>query len=173
MPLDLSPALVDAIRSIQLVVFDFDGVFTDNFVYVDQNGVESVRCWRGDGLGLRALDRLGIHTAIVSTETNPVVAARARKLKIACLQGIERKLEEVEQLRVRHQLDWRHVAFVGNDTNDAECLQAVGLPIVVADAHEDVRPLATYITRALGGRGAVREVCDLVARTRASRASLD
>jgi 3-deoxy-D-manno-octulosonate 8-phosphate phosphatase (KDO 8-P phosphatase) len=160
---DLSPALVDAIRAVRLVVFDFDGVFTDNFVYVDQQGVESVRCWRGDGLGLRAIEKLGLHAAIVSTETNPVVAMRARKLKIECFQGIDRKLDEIDALRTRHQLERSQLAFVGNDTNDAECLQVVGLPIVVADAHDDVRSLARYTTRAPGGRGAVREVCDMIA----------
>ena len=161
MPIDVSTTVVELIRSIRLIVFDFDGVFTDNFVYVDQHGVESVRCWRGDGLGLRALDRLGIHMAIVSTETNPVVTMRAKKLKIECLQGIERKLDEVDALRHRHGLERNQVAFVGNDTNDAECLRAVGFPIVVADAHDDVRGLAMYTTRAPGGRGAVREVCDM------------
>jgi 3-deoxy-D-manno-octulosonate 8-phosphate phosphatase (KDO 8-P phosphatase) len=168
MPLDVSAALAEVIRSIRLVVFDFDGVFTDNFVYVDQTGVESVRCWRGDGLGLRALDRLGIHAAIVSTETNPVVAVRAKKLKIECLQGIERKLEELDALRARHGIDRSQTAFVGNDINDAECLRAVGLPIIVADAHEDVRGLAKYTTTAVGGRGAVREVCDLFSRVLSS-----
>jgi 3-deoxy-D-manno-octulosonate 8-phosphate phosphatase (KDO 8-P phosphatase) len=165
MPFDVSTALAEVIRSIRLVVFDFDGVFTDNFVYVDQNGIESIRCWRGDGLGLRALDRLGIHTAIVSTETNPVVAIRAKKLKIECMQGIEHKLDEVDALRARHGLERGQIAFVGNDTNDAECLRAVALPIVVADAHDAVRGLAQYVTRAVGGRGAVREVCDLIAET--------
>lgn len=164
----LTPALVEVIRSIRLVVFDFDGVFTDNFVYVDQHGVESVRCWRGDGLGLHALRALGIGAAILSTETNPVVTARAKKLGLECMQGSARKLDELDELCARHELVRRQLAYVGNDTNDAECLQAVGLPIVVHDAHDDVRHLATYTTRTAGGRGAVREVCDLFARALAA-----
>ncbi len=80
--MELDPALLADLRAIRLIVFDFDGVFTDNFVYVTQEGTESVRCWRGDGLGLRAVRALGIATAIISTETNPVVTARARKLQI-------------------------------------------------------------------------------------------
>jgi 3-deoxy-D-manno-octulosonate 8-phosphate phosphatase (KDO 8-P phosphatase) len=160
----LAPSIIASIRAIRLVVFDFDGVMTDNFVYVDENGIESVRCWRGDGIGLRALERLGISTAVVSTEINPVVSARARKLGITSIQGCTNKLAEIDALCGRLALTRNQVAFVGNDINDAECLTSVGFAVVVEDAHEDVLPLAMYRTRARGGRGAVREVCDLIAR---------
>jgi 3-deoxy-D-manno-octulosonate 8-phosphate phosphatase (KDO 8-P phosphatase) len=163
----VQPQLAADIEAVRLVVFDFDGVFTDNHVYVSQDGTEQVRCWRGDGLGLRELERLGIHTAIISTETNPVVTARSRKLKIECTQGCDDKLAALDELRARLGLERAQVAFVGNDVNDRACLEAVGLPIVVNDAHEDVIGLARYRTQALGGRGAVREVCDLVARVHA------
>src|SRR5258706_14480 len=84
--------LVSAFARVRLVVFDFDGVFTDNTVYVSQDGVESVRCWRSDGLGITRLKQAGVDTAIVSTETNPVVGARGRKLGMRCIQGCEDKL---------------------------------------------------------------------------------
>ena len=87
-PVDtLDPALRERLRLVRLVAFDFDGVFTDNAVYVSQDGTEAVRCVRSDGLGLQALTALGVATVIISTETNPVVGARSRKLSVRCIQG--------------------------------------------------------------------------------------
>jgi 3-deoxy-D-manno-octulosonate 8-phosphate phosphatase (KDO 8-P phosphatase) len=154
------------LRALKLVVFDFDGVFTDNTVYVSQDGTESVRCWRSDGLGLARLRDAGIETAIVSTETNPVVTVRSRKLSIRCVQGCDDKLSAVETIARELGVTLDEVAFVGNDINDLACLQAVGLPIVVQDAHADVIGAARYRTAAPGGRGAVREVCDLIVAAR-------
>lgn len=159
---------LESFRAVKLVVFDFDGVFTDNTVYVSQDGVETVRCWRSDGLGLAKLKQAGIPTAIVSTETNPVVAARSRKLAMRCIQGCDDKLAAVRALADEHGLTLADVAFVGNDINDLACLQSVGLPIVVQDAHADVLGVAAYRTSAPGGRGAVREVCDAIVAGRQS-----
>lgn len=154
-------------RAVKLVVFDFDGVFTDNTVYVSQDGVETVRCWRGDGLGLAKLRQAGIPTMIVSTEANPVVTARSTKLAVRCIQGCDDKLAAVRALADEHGVTLGDVAFVGNDINDLACLEAVGLPIVVHDAHPDVIGAAAYRTTAPGGRGAVREVCDAIVAARA------
>lgn len=157
-------SLEERIRAIHLVAFDFDGVFTDNTVYVFEDGSEAVRCFRGDGIGLRKLERLGIATVIISTETNPVVSARSRKLGIRCVQGCEDKRTTLKTLIQEMGLSLRQVAFVGNDINDLPCLTCVGLPIVIKDAHPDVIPYAQYQTRAQGGQGAVREICDLFER---------
>lgn len=154
-------ALHLAIRQVRLVAFDFDGVFTDNSVYVLQDGTEAVRCSRGDGIGLQKLRGLGIDTLIVSTETNPVVGARARKLGIECVQDVRDKGDAIEEIARERGLVLDQVAFVGNDINDLPCLTRVGLPVVVRDAHDDVVPFALYRTRRRGGHGAVREVCDL------------
>lgn len=156
--------LEERIREIRLVVFDFDGVFTDNMVYVFEDGREAVRCSRGDGLGLQRLERLGLATLIVSTETNPVVSARGRKLGIQCLQGCKDKRAALETRVQEMGLSLAQTAFVGNDVNDMPCLMCVKLPIVVQDAHPDVLPYALYQTKARGGHGAVREVCDLFER---------
>jgi YrbI family 3-deoxy-D-manno-octulosonate 8-phosphate phosphatase len=153
------------IQNIRLVAFDFDGVFTDNMVYVFEDGSEAVRCSRGDGMGLQRLRHLGIETLIISTETNPVVSARARKLKMRCVQQCEDKRAELEKIIQEMNISLTEVAFVGNDINDSACLRCVGLPIVVQDAHPDVIPLALYRTQRRGGHGAVREVCDLIERT--------
>ncbi len=160
----LHSAAATELRAIRFIVFDFDGVFTDDAVYVSQDGIEMVRCWRGDGLGLRKLDGLGIGSAILSTETNPVVGVRARKMRIQCYQGIDNKREQLEQLRLETGVPLSGFAYVGNDINDLLCFQGVGLPIAVSNAHPDVLACVRYRTDAAGGHGAVREVCDLVAR---------
>ena len=157
--------LKDILRRIRLVAFDFDGVFTDNMVYVFENGTEAVRCTRGDGIGLKKLRQIGIDTVIISSEANPVVSARARKLQIDCVQNCKNKRGALEDRMAKMGISLNQVAFVGNDINDLACLTCVGLPIVVKDAHPDVIPVARYQTRTPGGHGAVREICDLIAET--------
>ena len=168
MPHTLDSDVRDRMQTVRLVAFDFDGVFTDNFVYVTQDGIESVRCVRSDGIGLQSLARLGIATVILSTETNPVVAARSRKLSVRCIQGCADKRAALEDLVRELGIGLSQTAFVGNDINDLDCLKAVGLPIVVADAHADVVQYARLRTNTPGGHGAVREICDLIAAVRAS-----
>jgi YrbI family 3-deoxy-D-manno-octulosonate 8-phosphate phosphatase len=162
---EIGSILQEVIRKIRLVAFDFDGVFTDNMVYVLQDGSEAVRCNRSDGLGLQKLKKLGIETVIISTESNPVVSARAQKLKIRCFQNCEDKRKALENVAQEIGISLDEVAFVGNDVNDQPCLDYVGLPIVVNDAHPDVVSIARYQTRNPGGYGAVREVCDLFEQT--------
>jgi len=152
------------IGRIRLVAFDFDGVFTDNMVYVFEDGTEAVRCFRSDGIGLPKLKRAGIKTVIISTEANPVVSARARKLKIRCVQDCQDKRAVLEEIAGNMDITLDEVAFVGNDINDLSCLTCVALPIVVKDAHPDVIQVARYQTKNPGGCGAVREVCDLFER---------
>ena len=155
-----------ALRAVQVVIFDFDGVFTDNAVYVSQDGVESVRCWRSDGLGLARLKTLGVHIFIVSTEQNPVVTVRANKLKLACRQGVDDKAVAIRQISDELGVSLEHVMFVGNDINDIPALRSVGLPVVVSDAYQEAAQYARLQTRKPGGYGAVREVCDLIFEAR-------
>jgi 3-deoxy-D-manno-octulosonate 8-phosphate phosphatase (KDO 8-P phosphatase) len=159
---DLGPLL----RRIKLVVFDFDGVFTDNRVWVNERGEEMLAFSRSDGLGLRRLDEVGVDYLIVSTEPNPMVGARAQKLGAACLQGVDDKLTVVRAESERRGIALEDVAYVGNDVNDGDCLCAVGLPIVPADAWPEVRPLARWILERPGGAGCVREVCDALRAAR-------
>ncbi len=159
----LDPDLKARIRRTRLLGFDFDGVFTDNAVYVFEDGREAVRCYRGDGLGLRRLEALGVLPVIVSSETNPVVLARSRKLQVRCVHGCTDKVAAIEALAAEQGLSFEQIGFVGNDINDAAVLARVGLAVVVQDAHPDVLALAHYRTQRPGGYGAVREVCDLFA----------
>lgn len=154
--------LSEILADVRLVALDFDGVFTDNTVYVTQDGVESVRCWRSDGIGLTRLRGVGVHTLILSTEVNPVVTARANKLRIPCIQGVEDKAAAIINTCIELGIAPRQAVFLGNDINDVPAFKAVGLPIAVADAYPEILPHVLYRTIENGGHGAVREVCDLI-----------
>jgi len=162
--------VLERIRRVRVVGFDFDGVFTDNAVYVFEDGREAVRCSRSDGLGLRRLESAGVIPVIVSTETNPVVTERSRKLKVRCVQGCEDKLAAFTALLDELGVGFDRAAYVGNDVNDLPCLRQVGLPIAVLDAWPELTTVVLYRTRRPGGHGAVREVCDLIAAVKGAAA---
>ncbi len=148
------------VSGIRALVLDFDGVMTDNRAIVDQNGREAVLVYRGDGLGISQLVQAGILVYVISTEQNPVVAARCSKLGIPYIQGQADKLAPLQQLARQHGLTSEQLAYVGNDVNDLACMHWVGLPIAVADAIPEVREAAVWVTQAKGGFGAVREIAD-------------
>ena len=154
---NFSKMLVD----IKAIAFDFDGVFTDNRVYVTQTGEEAVVCDRSDGMGISMLRKAGIPLIIISTEKNPVVSVRAAKLNIDVLQGIENKLPVLNQWAAENQLSIGQVAFIGNDINDVDCLNAAGVGIAVADAYPVAVDAADFVLSKKGGQGAVREIADL------------
>ena len=147
---------------IKVVGFDFDGVFTNDAVLVDRNGLEYVRCSRKDGMGLARLRGLGIHMAIVSSETDLVVSKRAEKLKIKCFQGVSDKLKVFGDFLDVCGETWDTAAFLGNDINDLEVLEKVFLAIAVADADENVLKKADLVLQKNGGAGVVRELCDKI-----------
>jgi len=155
-----------SLRLVNFVVFDFDGVFTDNSVIVGSDGSESVKCWRGDGLGLRSLEEVGIKAAILSTEKNPIVGIRANKLGIFCKQGVRDKGEALVELCDFFKVSLSATAYLGNDINDIPAFKIVGLPVGVSDGHPDIDPYIKIKTFARGGFGAVREFCDLVTSAR-------
>jgi len=145
---------------ITYLFIDFDGVLTDNFVYVNSQGEEMVRCSRSDGIGIQKLKDKGITVCILSTETNPVVRKRAEKLNVYCLQGVSDKLKALKEMDCEPwAVDLSKTAFMGNDLNDLEAMQAVGISIAPADARPEIREIAKYVTKARGGSGAVREAC--------------
>lgn len=146
----------------KLVVFDFDGVMTDDTVIVDQNGVESVRCSRSDGMGLRLLREHGIGAMVLSSERNPVVIMRCKKLNLECIHGVLKKGEMLESYLNEQQIDPVDVIYVGNDVNDLPCFPLVGCAVVPADAHFRVKKEADIVLSHNGGEGAVRELCDML-----------
>ena len=155
-----------ALDRIRFAVFDFDGVFSDNRVWTNERGEESVACWRGDAHGLRRLEEVGIEVLILSTEVNEAVGARARKIRTECRQGVADKLPVLREEAARRGIALEETAYVGNDVNDAECLAAVGYPVVPADAWPEVVPLARLVLTRGGGWGCVREFCDAVWRAK-------
>lgn len=155
--------LEEIVRRLRLVVFDFDGVFTDNRVLVLEDGTEAVMCSRADGLGLDRLRKFGLDLLVLSKEQNPVVAARCKKLRLACIQGCDEKAERLQQEFNNRGITQNEVAYVGNDINDVECMELVGLPISVSDGYPEVKQVAAWVGKVPGGQGAVREVCDWMA----------
>lgn len=143
---------------IDAVVLDFDGTQTDDRVLIDSDGREFVSVHRGDGLGIAALRDSGIPLLILSTEQNPVVAARARKLKLPVLHGIDRKDLALKQWCEEQGIAPERVLYVGNDVNDLPCFGLVGWPVAVASAHDVVRGAARAVTALPGGDGAIREI---------------
>ena len=180
------------LERVKLLVLDFDGVLTDNHVYVDQDGRESVRCYRGDGVGIERVKALGVEVIVISSEVNPVVQTRCKKLRVICWQGcgqpgVMTKLATLEAECRGRGITLGQVAYVGNDVNDLECLKAVGFPFVPWDCEHELRKLHNRMgidqhghelvmetvdltgisnLRRLhrnGGDGCVREACDLIA----------
>lgn len=149
-------------RRVELVVFDFDGVMTDNRVWVDQDGREQVAANRGDGLGLDHLRQAGIPALVLSTERNPVVAARCAKLGLPVVQSVQDKASTLRTLLEERKIDPTCTVYVGNDLNDVPCFSWVGCAVVVADAHPGARRQADMVLSKRGGHGAVRELCDLL-----------
>ena len=166
-----SKTLNEIARKIKMMAFDFDGVFTDNRVIVSQDGSEAVLCNRSDGIGLQAVRSIGVATLVISTEMNPVVGERCKKLNLTCFQGCDDKVRVLKEQAAKLGITLDEVSFMGNDVNDIECLKIVGLPICVSDSHPDVTGYALYKTRLPGGAGAVRELCDLVVKAKDGRLS--
>jgi YrbI family 3-deoxy-D-manno-octulosonate 8-phosphate phosphatase len=144
------------------VVTDFDGVHTADRVVVDQHGVESVEVHRSDGMGVALLRRAGVPFLILSTETNPVVRARAAKLGVEAVTGCDDKLGALVAWADRQGVALADIAYLGNDVNDLACLRAVGWPVVVAGSHPGALAASPLVLGRHGGDGAVRELADRV-----------
>jgi YrbI family 3-deoxy-D-manno-octulosonate 8-phosphate phosphatase len=150
--------------NIKLMVYDFDGVMTDNKVYVDQDGREIVQVNRADGLGVSEIKKLGIQQIIISTEKNTVVSSRATKLGIPCLQGIENKKTALIDYCKENDIDLKNVAYVGNDINDNDVMGNVGITFCPADAHDSIKAISDHALKTKGGQGVIRELFDLITR---------
>ncbi|MFR9796301.1 cytidylyltransferase domain-containing protein [Streptomyces sp. MS06] len=152
------PGALPTAEDIDAVVLDFDGTQTDDRVLIDADGREFVSVHRGDGLGIAALRRSGLRMLILSTEQNPVVAARARKLRLPVLHGVDRKDLALARWCEEQGIAPERVLYVGNDVNDLPCFALAGWPVAVASAHDVVRGAARAVTTASGGDGAIREI---------------
>ena len=158
------PAKRSMPETIELVICDFDGVITDNRVWVDQDGTEMVAAYRSDSIRIKELRAIGIDVMILSSEPNRVVEARARKMGVEAIHGIALHDKGRVMLEVLQQknIQAENVIFIGNDINDLPCFEVAGWSVAVADAFPDVIRAADYVLRKPGGHGALREVCDLI-----------
>ena len=157
--------LQDKIKSIKALVMDVDGVLTDGGMYYSETGDEVKKFNTKDAQGIELLMKKGFLVAIITKEKTQIVERRARKMKVADLfQGVENKLIVLKEYASTNHTALDQIAYIGDDINDLSILREVGLPIAVRDAISDVKEVAQYVTKARGGAGAVREVCDLFLR---------
>lgn len=148
----------------RLVVFDFDGVFTDNKVYTAQDGTETVLCDRRDSLGLNMLKRHGVEMFILTQETNPVVGARAQKMGLRIFSGCTSKRKFLEAHFAENQINASDVIYMGNDLNDLGAMELAGYSVAPSDAHPKIKEIASLVLPEVGGNGAVRNLCEIVFR---------
>lgn len=155
-------------KDVHTIVFDFDGVFTDNKVWVDQNGIESVRCDRGDGLGFDLLrnfikaNNWGLNYFILSKEKNPVVSARAEKIHINCVQSMSDKADYLANYLDENHLSAKGSVYLGNDLNDLAAMRSAGFSIAPSDAHALILDQADLVLPQKGGDGFVRAFIELL-----------
>lgn len=148
-------------RAISMIIYDFDGVLTDNKVYFSQDGQEMVVCHRGDGWWIGEIGKLGINQLILSTETNPVVSARGNKLGIEVWQGEKDKGKALERIVQEKKMTLSQILYVGNDMNDFECFRRAGWTCAPKDSHPKILELARTVLPVAGGQGVVRYIFDL------------
>lgn len=150
--------------SVKLIVSDFDGVITDNRVWTSEEGLETVVASRSDSMRVRELRERGVEVMILSSEPNPVVRARAEKMGVEAIHGIDirGKGEALKQLLAEKNVDAANVVYIGNDLNDLPCFEIAGWAVAVSDAYPEVLQAADYVLVKPGGHGAVRELCELV-----------
>jgi YrbI family 3-deoxy-D-manno-octulosonate 8-phosphate phosphatase len=154
---------------VKLMVLDFDGVLTDNRVWIGEDGKEQIAANRSDGLGIELLRKSGVEVFVISMESNPVVARRCEKMGIGFKKGIEKKGPALQELLADLKIAPEHTVFMGNDTNDLPCFPLVACAIAPVDAHPDVAAQADLRLTHKGGHGAVRELCDLILATNSRR----
>jgi len=146
----------------ELIVYDFDGVMTDNLAWVNEQGIESVAVNRSDGLGINILRANGFRQMILSTEANIVVTTRAKKLNLPVIQNCSNKHQALSDFCQKEQIDLTKVVYVGNDVNDLAAMKSVGYSICPADAHPEILTIADFVTCSKGGKGVIRELSDLL-----------
>ena len=152
------------VADIELIVYDFDGVLTDNRVILREDGLESVIVNRADGLAIGIIKKLGIKQVILSMETNKVVEARARKLGIPAIKGVDNKKETLISYCKDNKLRLKNVVYLGNDINDLEAMKAIGYPLCPVDAYSEIKDISKIVLGVPGGAGTVRELLKYIGR---------
>ena len=146
--------------NIKYIFTDFDGVLTDNKVYVSSNGLETVLCNRSDGIAINALKAAGIKIFILSTETNSVVKARGDKLTIETFSGIKNKKNFLEQYIIENNVNLENLIFIGNDINDLGAINFSKYSACPSDANNLLKKKVTFVLKTEGGEGVLREIAE-------------
>ncbi len=158
------------LQRLRLFATDVDGVLTDAGMYYSESGEELKKFNTRDGMGIKLLQAAGLVTALITMEETKLVTRRAEKLAIPEVhQGVRDKLAVMREMVARHGLTLQQVAYIGDDVNDLEVLNAVGFSAAPADALPAVRNAVDYVCRQKGGEGAVREVADLILEAKSKR----
>lgn len=160
----------DFMKSISLIVYDFDGVLTDNRVLVSEDGKESVTCNRSDGWWISKIKELGIPQIILSTEKNPVVSARGLKIGLEVIQGQKNKAAALHEFATKASVDFSKICYVGNELNDLEVMRAVGFSVAPQDSHPEILKVAKIVLATNGGAGVVRHLYDWLVNDQNSQA---
>ena len=156
----------DVAQRIKLVILDVDGVLTDNGVYIGE-GIELKRFDIQDGLGIKMLRFAGLDVAFVSGRISAATAARANELDVECHQADGgHKMQAVKALMQKHGVEWRQVAWLGDDLPDLPAMRKAGLPCAVANATSEILETAAFVTENPGGHGAVREFAEALLKAR-------
>ncbi len=149
-----------SLDKIDAFIIDFDGVMTNNHVYIDQEGKEIVKCSRADGLAFDVLRKLNKPSFILSSEINPVVKMRADKLKIQTIQGVKDKEIAVKELADKKNFNLKKLIYIGNDLNDYQAMKICGYSICPADSHSKIKEISSITLQSNGGKGVLRELLE-------------
>ena len=149
-----------SLDKVDAFIFDFDGVLTNNLVYLNEDGTESVCCSRSDGLAFDVLRKLNKPAYILSTEKNPVVTARAKKIEVPVFQGKGDKVQTLRYISDEEGLDLKNVLYTGNDINDYKAVQLCGYKACPSDSHKVIKQISTIELKTKGGLGVVRELLE-------------
>ena len=148
------------IDNLSAIFFDFDGVLTSNKVFIDQEGVEMVCCSRADGLAFDLLKKFDLPVFIISTETNPVVTVRSKKLGVQVIQSIEKKNKVLDEVSKEKKINLSRAIFVGNDLNDYYAMKSCGYSICPSDSHKKIKDISDFVLQSRGGEGVAREIVE-------------
>lgn len=150
----------DSFDKIKVFVLDFDGVLTNNLVQLDSDGKEFVSCSRSDGLAFDVLKKLNKTVYILSSETNPVVQARANKLKVPVIQGVMDKVDSVKLIATKNKCKLSEIIYIGNDLNDYNPIQLCGYSACPQDSHSKIKEIVDIVLQTNGGKGVLRELLE-------------
>ena len=158
--------VIEKIKKIKLLILDVDGVLTDGRIIYDSKGRDSKFFDVHDGLGVSLLRRAGLRTILITAKGSKTIKPRAKDMRVEeYYEDVFPKTKVLDKILLKHKVAKDEICFIGDDLVDLSIMKAVGFPVAVANASDDIKAVASYITQKTGGRGAVREVAELILKT--------